>query len=52
MPQNSRLDIVNPVSSFISLIVESTTLTEFGVEKLSDVDPSKYEELLQKVEVM
>ena len=27
-------------------------LTEFGVEKLSDVDPSKYEELLQKVEVM
>lgn len=27
-------------------------LTEFGVEKLSDVEPSKYEELLQKVEVM
>lgn len=27
-------------------------LTEFGVEKLSDVDPSKYEELMQKVEVM
>lgn len=27
-------------------------LTEFDVEKLSDVDPSKYEELLQKVEVM
>lgn len=27
-------------------------LTEFGVEKLSDVDPLKYEELLQKVEVM
>lgn len=26
--------------------------TEFGVEKLPDVDPSKYEELLQKVEVM
>ncbi len=27
-------------------------LNEFGVEKLSDVDPSKYEELMQKVEVM
>lgn len=27
-------------------------LTKFGVEKLSDVVPSKYEELLQKVEVM
>ena len=27
-------------------------LTEFGVEKLSDIDPSQYEELLKKVEVI
>lgn len=27
-------------------------LTEFGVERLSDVDPEKYEELLQKVEAI
>ena len=27
-------------------------ISSFGVEKLSDIDPSKYEELLQKVEVI
>lgn len=27
-------------------------ISSFGVEKLSDVDPSQYEELLQKVEVI
>lgn len=27
-------------------------ISSFGVEKLSDIDPSQYEELLQKVEVI
>lgn len=27
-------------------------ISSFGVEKLSDIDPSKYEELLQKMEVI
>lgn len=27
-------------------------ISSFGVEKLSDIDPSRYEELLQKVEVI
>mgnify|MGYP007115505703 FL=1 len=27
-------------------------LTEFGVEKLSDIEPAQYEELLAKVEVI